>query len=153
VSTPEIFFDASALFAGVISSTGAARALMLLGEAKAVTVIVSEQVLVEAERNLAQKAPQALPYYRQALRAIPLQVRADPLPVEVAKHTGIIAHTPDVPILVAAMQAQSEFLVTLNRKHFIDDPEVARKSGLRIGGPGDALAWLRSRLSGGPSKI
>ncbi|PKO23754.1 MAG: hypothetical protein CVU38_02320 [Chloroflexi bacterium HGW-Chloroflexi-1] len=147
VSKPRLFFDASALFAGVVSSTGAARALMLLGEAKAVTIVVSEQVLVETERNLAHKAAYALPYYRQALRAIPLRVLADPLPAEVTKHAGIIAHAPDVPILVVAMQVRPDFLVTLNRKHFIDDPGVARKSGLRIGTPGDALAWVRTRLA------
>ena len=37
-------------------------------------------------------------------------------------------------------------LVTLNRRHFIDDPEVARRSDLRIGTPGDALAWVRGEI-------
>ena len=37
-------------------------------------------------------------------------------------------------------------LVTLNRRHFIDDPEVARHSDLRIGTPGDALAWVRGEI-------
>jgi hypothetical protein len=36
-----------------------------------------------------------------------------------------------------------DYLVTLNRRHFIDDPAVAARSGLRIGTPGDALAWMR----------
>jgi hypothetical protein len=30
-----------------------------------------------------------------------------------------------------------------NQRHFIDDPSVAARSGLRIGAPGDALAWVR----------
>ena len=33
-----------------------------------------------------------------------------------------------------------------NRKHFLDDPQVAASSGLRIGTPGDALAWVRARI-------
>ncbi|WP_423226639.1 hypothetical protein [Candidatus Amarolinea aalborgensis] len=37
-------------------------------------------------------------------------------------------------------------LVTLNRRHFIEDPEVARRSGLRIETPGDALAWVRGEI-------
>ena len=45
------------------------------------------------------------------------------------------------------MDAKVDFLVTLNRKHFIDDPGVAMKSGLRIGTPGDALGWVRGQLS------
>jgi hypothetical protein len=45
----------------------------------------------------------------------------------------------------------------LNRRHFIDDPAVAAHSGLRIGTPGDALAWVReedvaSAESGGGSR-
>lgn len=36
-----------------------------------------------------------------------------------------------------------DYLVTLNGRHFIDDPAVAARSGLRIGTPGDALAWMR----------
>ncbi len=38
-------------------------------------------------------------------------------------------------------------MVSLNRRHFIDDPEVARRSGLRIGTPGDALVWVPSELA------
>ena len=58
----------------------------------------------------------------------------------------IISHQADIPIVVAAMKAQTDYLVTLNRKHFIDDPAVAAQSGLRIGTPGDALAWVRDQL-------
>jgi len=41
-----------------------------------------------------------------------------------------------------------DFLATHNRKHFLDDPKVAELSGLRIGTPGDALAWVRENLAG-----
>jgi hypothetical protein len=58
----------------------------------------------------------------------------------------MIAHERDVPILVAAIKIKTGYLVTLNRRHFIEDPEVARRSGLRIGTPGDALAWVRNEL-------
>jgi hypothetical protein len=56
-------------------------------------------------------------------------------------------HPADIPILVAAMQAGVDYLVTLNRRHFTDDPEVAHRAGLRIGTPGDALAWVREQLA------
>jgi hypothetical protein len=44
------------------------------------------------------------------------------------------------------MKAKVDYLVTHNRKHFLNDPTVAEKSGLRIGTPGDVLAWLRENL-------
>jgi predicted nucleic acid-binding protein len=145
---PELFFDASALFAGVASPSGAARALLLLSEARAITIIVSEQVIAETERSLARKVPTALLFYRQALRTSGLRIVKDPTPTEVAAAQGMIAHAPDLPILVAAMKAGTGFLVTLNRRHFLDDPAVAQRSGLRIGAPGDALAWVRAQLGG-----
>ena len=58
----------------------------------------------------------------------------------------LIADPDDVPILLAAMKAQVDYLATHNRKHFMADPKVAEKSGLKIGTPGDVLAWLRERL-------
>ncbi len=64
---PDIFLDSSALIAGVISSTGASRALLLLAEAEIITLTVSEQVIVESERSLSRKVPQALPYYHNTL--------------------------------------------------------------------------------------
>jgi predicted nucleic acid-binding protein len=140
-----LFFDSSALFAGMASRTGAARALLLLSEAGLVMISVSEQVIVETEQALARKAPQALAVFRQALRQSGLRIVRKPSRRLVAKHADIIAHAADVPIVAAAMQADVGFLVTLSRRHFIDDPRVAERSDLRIGTPGDALAWVQGR--------
>ena len=70
----------------------------------------------------------------------------DPSPEDVAFHRDIISHQADVSIVVAAMKAQVDYLVTFNRRHFIDDPGVAARSGLPIGTPGDGLAWVREQL-------
>ena len=145
MSRPDLFLDSSALFAGVVSPNGAARALLLLAEAGLISVTVSEQVVAETERAVARKAPQALAYYREALRGTGLRIVRDPSPKEVEAHRDIVAHQADVPIVVAAMKASVDYLVTLNRRHFIDDPGVAARSGLRIGAPGDALAWVREQ--------
>lgn len=78
MSRAEVFFDSSALFAGVVSATGAARALLLLSEAGVlIQVIVSEQVIAETERNVAGKLPRALPYYREALRSGAVKIVQD----------------------------------------------------------------------------
>jgi predicted nucleic acid-binding protein len=145
MSKAKVFFDSSALFAGVVSATGAARALLLLSEGDVlIQVIVSEQVIAETERNVARKLPRALPYYREALCSGAIKVVSDPTGEEVKAHQGIIAHEADVPIIVAAIEAKADYLVTLDRQHFLDDPKVAQRSGLRIGSPGDCLAWVRN---------
>ena len=71
----------------------------------------------------------------------------DPSLEEVKTNLNLISHAADVSIVLAAMQAQVDYLVTLNRKHFIDDPGVALKAGLRIGTPGEALGWVRGQIS------
>lgn len=143
---PQLFFDSSALIAGVISAASAARALLLVSEAGAIEITVSEQVIAETERTLARKVPTALPFYRETLRASRIHIVKDPPAAEVEAARDMIAHEADAPILVAAIKVRTGYLVTLNRRHFIDDPEVARRSDLRIGTPGDALARVRGEI-------
>ena len=142
----DVFLDSSALMAGIISSQGAARALLLLGEDEKIILTVSEQVIAEVERNLARKAPKALPFAREIILNANLRILRDPAQAEVQSHLLWISHIADVAILAAAKQANADFLATLNTRHFIDDPRVARESGLRIGTPGDALSWVCERL-------
>lgn len=147
MSRLDLFLDSSALFAGVVSAKGAARALLIMGEAELVVITISEQVVTETERAVARKVPRALTTYRETLRSSGLRIVRDPAPEKVQAHLDIISHQVDVPIVVAAMEAQVDYLVSFNRRHFIDDPGVATRSGLRIGTPGDALAWVRDRLA------
>jgi predicted nucleic acid-binding protein len=140
-----IFFDSSALFAGILSSGGAARALLVLSEMGRIELLVSEQVIVETERSLARKTPIALPEFRQAARDAELKILKGPSAKAVRKCLRMISDPSDAPILAAAIEAKVDYLVTHNRKHFLDDPKVMEKSGLRIGAPGDALAWLREQ--------
>jgi predicted nucleic acid-binding protein len=147
MSRISIFLDSSALFAGIVSRSGAARVLLLLGEAQRIDLLISEQVIAETERAVARKAPAALPILRQMILHSQAKVLHDPPIEETRLHLYWMAGPSDVPILLAAMQARVDFLVTLNRRHFLDDPQVAQRSSLRIGTPGDALAWMRSQLS------
>ena len=143
----DIFFDSSALIAGIVSAQGAARALLLLAEDGKIQITVSEQVITEVERNIARKAPQAVPFARELILRTNIRILRDPQLEDVLAHQDWISHPADVPILVAAARARVDFLATLNTKHFIEDVEVSRRSGLRIGTPGDALAWVREQLS------
>ena len=155
MSSPDLFFDSSALFAGVVSASGASRALLLLAEAGQAAITVSEQVIVETERVIAREIPRVLPDVREAMRSTGLRIVRDPSPDDVEADADTTVHRADVPILAAAMQTKTDYLVTFNRRHFMADPDVAVRSGLRISTPGDALAWagecLGQRRIAGPS--
>lgn len=110
-------------------------------------VTISEQVLTETERAIARKVPRALTDLRRAIFASNARIVRYPSPEDTTAHPNLISHSAEFPIVLAAMQAKVDYLVTLNRKHFIDDPDVALQTGLRIGTPGDVLSWVRRQIS------
>jgi len=141
-----IFLDSSALVADILSETGAAHVLLMLGENEDILLTVSEMVIIESERAITLKSPKNIPILRNAIVSSNLAIVRDPTQKEVEANLYLINDPNDVPILVAAMKAKVDYLATHNRKHFLDDLTVAEKSGLRIGTPGDVLAWLRENL-------
>ena len=141
-----IFLDSSALIAGAISESGAAHVLLNLGESQDIVLTVSELVVIETERAMAKKAPVNLNDLRSLIKSSNLRIVDNPAKEEVEANLYLINDPNDVPILLAAMKAKVDYLATHNRRHFLDDPKVAEISGLRIGTPGDVLAWLRENL-------
>ncbi len=150
MTKPIIFLDSSALIAGIVSAQGAARVLLLLAEEEKIVLLVSEQVIAEVERNVARKMPRALPLVREMILRANVNILRDPSREEILPRMDWINHPADVPILVAAAAARVDFLATLNKRHFIDDANIAQRSGLRIGTPGNALAWVRDWLAKQP---
>jgi hypothetical protein len=99
------------------------------------------------KRNIARKAAKAVQFARELILCANIRIVRDPDIEEVFQRQDWMHSPGQVPILVAAVRALVNYLATLNPKHFIDDLEVSRRSGLRIGTPGDALAWVRGQLS------
>lgn len=143
---PRLFLDTSALFAGIWPAEGGTRMLLRLGEAEAVQLLVSSQVLQEIEEVIRRKAAQYLP----TLAVLIDQSRASlvpPAPDEVVKHCqGLILHASDARILADAWQGGVDFLVTLDKAHFLDVIDLDRQLPFPIGTPGDCLEWYRGKL-------
>ena len=53
----------------------------------------------------------------------------------------------DAPIVAAAVQAQAEYLVSLDRVHLVEVPGVAEGSGMAIVLPRTLLQILRSQAT------
>jgi hypothetical protein len=111
-----------------------------MAEITLIDAITSEQVIVEAERNLGAKLPAALPTFR-LLVSRTLQITANPQPVDLAPYTGL-ADPKDLPILIAAVQASCPWLVTFNVRHF--QPGHPSMAVLR---PGDFVLRIRHLLA------
>ncbi len=139
---PRVFVDANVLFAGAASPSehSASLVVLRLAEITLVEALTSEQVIVEAERNLAQKLPQALPAFRLLVSRC-LRVMPDPQPADLLPHAGL-ADPRDLPILVAAVREHCPWLVTFNVRHF--QPGHPAVTVLR---PGEFVLHVRALLA------
>jgi predicted nucleic acid-binding protein len=123
----------------VNSVTGASATLLDLCEAGVLQMVVSRQVLIEADRNFAAKFPQLVNRFRQFMHNLaPLMVE-DPTPKSIKK-AAMIVDRKDAPILAAAQNANVDFLITLDKKHFLN-PKTRQKVMLKVVSP---IEFLKS---------
>jgi hypothetical protein len=116
----------------------------LLSQSTEITLIEAlacRQVIIEAERNLVDKLPTALPAFGLLVSRC-LQVVSDPTPADLARYTSC-ADPEDLPILVAALREDCPWLVHFNVRHF--QPGIPAVTVLR---PGDFVLRVRDLLSG-----
>jgi putative PIN family toxin of toxin-antitoxin system len=136
-----VFLDSSVLFSAIYSRTGAARELLRLALQSEIQLILSQDVLTETSRNLGQKAPELVLLLEELLQQIPFVFVPDPSKEEVWAAEEYV-DPKDAVIIAAATKARPDYLATLDRKHIIDPPEVAKRSGLAIHTPGEVLQKL-----------
>ena len=143
-----VFLDTSALLAGLISSRGAAREILSGGETRVFEILVSSQVLLEADRNIAAKFPRLLMEYRAYMRACEPTLVDDPTAAQVKAAVPLVG-ADDAPILAAALKAEAEFLVTWNTRHFMT-PKIPKDLPIKILNPGEFverwMVFLRENL-------
>jgi predicted nucleic acid-binding protein len=143
---PRLFLDTSALFSGIWSAEGGARMLLRLGEAGVVELLVSSQVLAEIDDVIRRKAPQQLATLAVLLDRIQASIAPAAPPELAARCRELITHPNDARILADAWHNQADYLVTLDRAHFLEVPDLAKQVAFPIGTPGDCLAWMRGQL-------
>ena len=137
----KVFLDTSALIAGVASSRGAARAVLQLAEIGLIEVVVSRQVIVEADRNIEEKLPKMLDDYREFMELLSPVLIDDPHQKDVERFLKVINYD-DAPILASAVGSGADFLITWDRKHFIGK-NIHIHSNLKIVTPGEFLKYFR----------
>ena len=140
-----VFLDTSALIAGIVSTTGAAREVLRLCEAGVVEIFVSRQVLTEADRNFSEKLPAFVRDYRHLIQRMSPILIDDPSKEAVIKAAQVI-HLKDAPILAAAIDGDMDYLITWDTKHF-HKQSVMRKVHFKIVTPGEFLKEFRRSLS------
>jgi predicted nucleic acid-binding protein len=142
-NNPKLLLDSNIITDGLFSRFGLSKSVLALCAAKTCKMILSEWVRIEVERNILKKigvlseagVEQLIEDYEGFLKL------ARPIVIPVAEESRVIAnrtlirHFADVPVVLAAMDADVDWLITRNRDHFTD--EVAEKIDIRIASPGE----------------
>ena len=114
---------------------------MQLAEIGLIEVIVSRQVIVEADRNIEEKLPEMLNEYRKFIEILAPALVDDPQQKDVKRFLTVI-NPDDAPILASAVISDADFLITWDRKHFIGK-NIHIHSNLKIVTPGEFLKYFR----------
>jgi predicted nucleic acid-binding protein len=133
----KVFIDTSVLIAGLASVTGGSASVLDLGEAGVIKLVISRQVLVEADRNVTTKLPRMVDRFRRFIRRLSPVIVDDPSPAEI-QAAALVIHIKDAPILAAAKKAQVDFLITLDKKHFLSG-KTGIRGRFKIVTPGEFL--------------
>jgi putative PIN family toxin of toxin-antitoxin system len=78
-------------------------------------LVLSEYILEEARRHIGRIVPLALPHFEAFLTLCEFEQAADPSPEEVQAHVDLVRDKKDIPVALAALNAQIDCLVTSDR--------------------------------------
>jgi predicted nucleic acid-binding protein len=103
----------------------------------------SQDVLAELDTVLRQKIPQHLSVVSAWLARIQIELVQPPSIKTTRKLHRLVGHAKDAVVLAAAMDAEMDYFVTLDREHMLSNPSLRKAVAYPIGTPGDCLPWFR----------
>lgn len=109
-----------------------------------VVLVVSQLVIEETRRNLVEVSGDTLPFFESLLKAIPIEYTR-PTKRQVLQAAKLVA-LKDAPILAAAKRAKVDLLVTLDKRHLLDKPELVEYAGLPIVTPKEAFGVIKKTV-------
>jgi uncharacterized protein len=140
--TPRIFIDSSVLFSAANSNMGHSRDLMVMGANGEITIVLSDYVLEETRRNLSQLRQPPLDALDEILDSVNMEiVRVHKQAVQDAAKVIVLK---DAPIIAAAKTAKVDMLVSLDKKHILNNPELENFIKASILTPAEAYQKLKA---------
>ena len=136
-----IFFDTSVYIAALLSPGGGAGELVRLVEAGVVSMVVSEEVIIESDKVLAGKFPELVQQSRELWKHLSPEIAPDPT-VDRLKPFSKNLDRGDAKILCSAHLAKVTVFVTWNTRDFMV-PGVTSLVDFPIVVPADALKLFR----------
>jgi predicted nucleic acid-binding protein len=114
-----VFLDSNVILSGLLSDRGSPRIILdiLSLELPSIVGVTGRYNVIEIERNLKRKMPEAIPIYQKYLPDLHLEIIQLPSKEDIRKYQGVITDK-DVPVLVSAISGEVDFFVTGDKRHF-----------------------------------
>jgi predicted nucleic acid-binding protein len=135
-----VFLDSNVILSGLFSDRGAPRIILdiLSLNLSFITGITGRYNIMEIERNLKAKLPEAVPVYKEYSAKLNLHIVPVPAIEEVKKYTGVTS-PKDIPVLVSAINSKSDYLITGDKKDF---GKLKGNYPFKITSPADFLEFI-----------
>jgi len=136
----KVFLDSNVLLSGIFSDKGAPRIILdlLVLDLPVLAGATGRYNLMEVERNLKRKMPEALSLYYSYLPKLGLEVVALPTRDTIRSMAGVIAEK-DIPVLASAVACGAEYLITGDKKDFARLKKTQQKYSLTIVSPSELV--------------
>jgi predicted nucleic acid-binding protein len=140
-STPSVFVDSSVFFAASYSATGSARDLFLAALQGRVSLVLSNYVLEETERNLQMGVSRGYAAFLHFRDTFPFRLRTPSKQLVI--DTARVVSAKDAPIIAAARSARVKLVATYDRKDLLSKrQEIFEAFGVIVAPPDEILQRL-----------
>lgn len=135
----KVFIDASVILAALGSASGGSAVILKLTQKEKLKGVISQAIIEEVKRNAANLNRKAEDVERIILKSRLEIVEASSLEAEqkYAKLAGKDAH-----VVASAVQAKADILLTLDKKHLLNEDVKGRLKNLGIMAPGELIKKL-----------
>lgn len=122
-----LFLDANIFFAAAGSPKGGSAFVLELAKRTKLQLVTVSYALIEAERNIKKKLDsEALVRHYQNLLDADLNIQGvERVSTDTIAQFEKIIIQKDIPILLGAISADVDFLVTLDKKDFLENKKLA----------------------------
>ena len=147
---PRVFLDANVLIRGVTFPRFPYEVLRHAAR-KEIVAIVCPLVLDSARLHVRERFPDHQGAVEALLELLDLEVVPDPPPEEVMAHAGLVRDPKDIPVALAAIGAEAEYLASTDRDFYVDDTTAELRRHVKPISVGaflhEVMGWSHDSLS------
>lgn len=121
-----VFLDANVFFAAAGSLTGGSAFVLELAKKKKFSIVTVTHALLESEKNIKTKLGDeaVFRHYQNVSEAKPEIQPIESTPLKIIAELERFIPLKDVPILLGAIMSGSKFLLTLDKKDFLENKKL-----------------------------